>query len=317
MFRLPTVRVIATTVPSRTMLGAVSSKLRMRHKGLLMPERVFLVRHGESEANVDPNVYYETPDNEHTLSLRGFRQAVAAGETIASLVPGGEDFMLYHSPFDRALQTCAGIYSVLEDEYGEDAIHVREDPRLREQEWGNYQTADSLQAIQDERASVGRFFYRFPTGESGADVYDRISSFLNTFVRDVHGTKRRNNVVIVSHGITLRLLLMRFFRWNVETFEALMNFENGQVLMLKKADHLGLEIMTYPHVENVFEDLLINNPLPPGANSYNVLFDNGEWTSRPLIQDLAKSLYSKRPHTTTQTTQTTQTTTHTTRDDDA
>ncbi len=26
-----------------------------------------------------------------------------------------------------------------------------------------------------ERNLVGRFFYRFPSGESGADVYDRVS----------------------------------------------------------------------------------------------------------------------------------------------
>ncbi|KNC54241.1 phosphoglycerate-bisphosphoglycerate mutase family M protein [Thecamonas trahens ATCC 50062] len=279
----------------KTKINRRAAELRVKHKGLLMPERVFLVRHGESEANLDRTVYFETPDNEHALSLRGFQQAKAAGELISRYVPPGEDFMIYHSPFERALQTCAGIYAVLAQTHGEANLHVREDPRLREQEWGNYQTPSALQAIQDERANVGRFYYRFPTGESGCDVFDRVSSMLNTFVRDAFGTKRKNNVVIVSHGLTLRLFLMRFFRWNVDTFEALMNFDNGQVLLMKKAPHHGMEIMVDPPVENIFEDLLINTPLPPGATSYNSLFENGEWTSLPVIRDLARSLYGMPP----------------------
>lgn len=45
---------------------------------------------------------------------------------------------------------------------------------------------DAFRALQDmegkkrekaERMRFGRFFYRFPNGESGADVYDRITNF--------------------------------------------------------------------------------------------------------------------------------------------
>lgn len=37
---------------------------------------------------------------------------------------------------------------------------------------------------KSERSKFGRFFYRFPSGEAGLDVYNRVSSFIPTMVRD-------------------------------------------------------------------------------------------------------------------------------------
>ena len=43
--------------------------------------------------------------------------------------------------------------------------HVREDPRIREQEWGNFQDPSTMQEAMRERRKVGSFYYRFLTGE--------------------------------------------------------------------------------------------------------------------------------------------------------
>lgn len=43
--------------------------------------------------------------------------------------------------------------------------HVREEPRIREQEWGNFKDADTVTQIREERLKVGPFYYRFLTGE--------------------------------------------------------------------------------------------------------------------------------------------------------
>ena len=57
-----------------------------------------------------------------------------------------------------------------------------------------------------ERSKFGRFFYRFPSGEAGLDVYNRVSSFIPTLVRDctqydIAGHDLDNlNIVIVTHG---------------------------------------------------------------------------------------------------------------------
>ncbi len=57
-----------------------------------------------------------------------------------------------------------------------------------------------------ERSKFGRFFYRFPSGEAGLDVYSRVSSFIPTLIRDctqydIAGHELDNlNIVIVTHG---------------------------------------------------------------------------------------------------------------------
>lgn len=41
------------------------------------------------------------------------------------------------------------------------------------------------------------------------------------------------NLVIVSHGLTLRVFLMRWYKWTVEQFENLDNFGNGEMLVMQ------------------------------------------------------------------------------------
>lgn len=68
-----------------------------------------------------------------------------------------------------------------------------------------------------------RFFFRFPDGESAADVYDRVTGFRETIRNDI--ADRFNNeeskditLVIVTHGISLRVFLMRWYKYNVQQF---------------------------------------------------------------------------------------------------
>lgn len=56
------------------------------------------------------------------------------------------------------------------DNSGLPVAEIRVDPRVREQEWG-IQDPAQMRTIEMERERVGRFFYRFPNGESGAGVY--------------------------------------------------------------------------------------------------------------------------------------------------
>merc|ERR1719148_656055 len=100
-------------------------------------------------------------------------------------------------------------------------IGTRQEPRLAEQQFGNFQNYEEVKNARDERVKFGRFFYRFPSGEAGLDVYSRVSSFIPTIIRDCSrhadsGVDLDNlNVVIVTHGLALRFFLMRWFQWSV------------------------------------------------------------------------------------------------------
>lgn len=195
------------------------------------PQRIILLRHGESMGNIDKGLYETIADNRIPLSEVGKQQAIKAGRKIKNLV-GEASVGIFVSPFLRTQQTCAQILSQLDPSQ---VSWVRQDPRLREQEWGNFQCIQDSGKILRERERVGRFFYRFPTGESGADVYDRVSSFLQSLFRQFDGPlPPPENIIIVSHGLMMRFFCMRYFRWAVETFETVWNPHNCECWVLGK-----------------------------------------------------------------------------------
>jgi broad specificity phosphatase PhoE len=112
----------------------------------------------------------------------------------------------------------------------------REEPRLREQDWANLQDTADIERQEVLRDSFGHFYYRFTHGESGADVYDRVSTFLETLHRDFEAPDAPPNVLLVSHGLTMRLFCMRWFHWSVRFFETLRNPANAETRVLLRQE---------------------------------------------------------------------------------
>ena len=65
------------------------------------PKRIILVRHGQSEGNVDSAAYARTPDSQIALTERGFAQGAVAGLQIRQLI-GNETV---HAHTHRARRT--------------------------------------------------------------------------------------------------------------------------------------------------------------------------------------------------------------------
>ncbi|MFD5492720.1 histidine phosphatase family protein [Streptomyces sp. NPDC001812] len=189
------------------------------------PRRIVLVRHGESTGNVDDSVYEREPDHALALTERGRRQAEETGKRLRDLF-GRERVSVYVSPYRRTHQTL--------DAFGLDPelIRVREEPRLREQDWGNWQDQKDVRLQKERRDAYGHFFFRFAQGESGADVYDRVDGFLESLFRSFDAPDHPPNVLIVTHGLAMRLFCMRWFHWTVAEFESLSNPENAETRML-------------------------------------------------------------------------------------
>jgi broad specificity phosphatase PhoE len=168
------------------------------------------------------------------LTEKGHQQAIAAGEKLHSLI-GNETMYVYMSPYLRSRQTWENIKKAFSSSQ---IVTERQDPRLRELELGNIDNVKNLSKEIEEQKRAKRFFYRFSGGESGADVYDRASLFLNTLIREMDNGyhDRTQNIVIVSHGLFIILFLMRYFRWNVEDLKNLHRMENCAIRELKKVD---------------------------------------------------------------------------------
>ena len=194
----------------------------------MQPKRIILVRHGESEANVDPVVYSRVPDHLIHLTEAGRGQAREAGRKVAALI-GEEAFGVYASPYLRTLETKDSILEGM----GRQPVFDYQDPSLREQEYGNMPTPEASAANRELREKCGNFFYRFPEGESCADVYDRMCSFLESLFRQFERPDSPENIVIVSHGTAIKCFLMRWFHWTVEKFETLEQLPNCHVSILQ------------------------------------------------------------------------------------
>ncbi|CAM6043869.1 unnamed protein product [Sphagnum compactum] len=218
---------------------------QQNHNGTILrtrPKRIILVRHGQSEGNIDESAYTRIPDSKIALTEVGWKQAVQCGKKIRRVIENDHEenwqVYFYVSPYRRTLQTLRGIGMAFERNR---IAGVREEPRLREQDFGNFQNRERMQLEKAARIRYGRFFYRFPNGESAADVYDRITGFRETLRSDIdvgrfqrpEASSKNMNLIIVSHGLTLRVFLMRWYKWTVEQFEGLWNFGNTGMLVME------------------------------------------------------------------------------------
>eukprot|EP00456_Euglypha_rotunda_P020985 TRINITY_DN18166_c0_g2_i2.p1 TRINITY_DN18166_c0_g2~~TRINITY_DN18166_c0_g2_i2.p1 ORF type:complete len:233 (-),score=42.41 TRINITY_DN18166_c0_g2_i2:11-613(-) len=159
-------------------LEAEKCKLRSDSK----PHRIILIRHGESQGNTDKTVYKEVPDSRLALTEKGRLQAQGVGKAVRGLIGDGSVRFIV-SPYSRSMQTLDNI--IVGGDWAENSYTVREDARLREQDWGNFQDPEQVKQFMEERRRFGAFYYRFPHGESGADVFDRASSFWATLNREI------------------------------------------------------------------------------------------------------------------------------------
>jgi broad specificity phosphatase PhoE len=195
----------------------------------MKPKRIILIRHGQSEGNANKSLLETKPDYALNLTGEGIEQAKQAGKEIKKII-GQETLQVYISPFYRTRQT----YQYIQESIKENIVKAFEDPRIREQDWGHLRNSGVNEEIIQERNGFSTFYYRIPDGESGADVYDRVSIFLETLHRDFQKSNYPENTLIVTHGMTLRLFLMRWFHWSVEEFELLRNPLNCQIVIMQK-----------------------------------------------------------------------------------
>lgn len=179
--------------------------------------RITLVRHGQSEGNTGIHDYAAVGDHKIVLTELGHIQAIQAGVDLSYRLHGGEDGepLIYCSPYTRTRQTLEGLF---QGAGVSPYPRVFEDPRLRETEHGYTDATDQ----KPLREIHGWFYYRYAGGESPADCSDRISSFLESMMRQVQRKKPRE-VIIVTHGLAMRCFVMRFMHLTVEQFESLAN----------------------------------------------------------------------------------------------
>ncbi len=208
------------------------------------PERLYLVRHGQSQGNVARDAADEAGSHEIDIDVRdvdvplsalGARQAEAAGRWFASLPRDERPEVILSSPYIRARQTAEIICT--QDALAGGPTRTIIDERLREREFGIFDRLTTL-GIRDRfpeeaahRRRLGKFYHRPPGGESWADVILRLRSALNTI--NLHYCNKR--VLIVCHQVVVLC-----FRYILEELD-----EEAILTIDKQADVLNCGIAAY------------------------------------------------------------------------
>lgn len=178
------------------------------------PERLWIVRHGESAGNVARDLAYQQGlaridltgrDVDVPLSALGEQQARALGHWFSEGREEGRPNVVLSSPYQRA-QATARLFREAGGCPADTRIHL--DERLREKEFGILDglTGKGIRAEYPRqaelRASLGKFYHRPPGGESWCDVIFRLRALMDT-VGLHHGGCR---VMIVAHQVVVLCL---------------------------------------------------------------------------------------------------------------
>lgn len=211
------------------------------------PVSLYLLRHGQSEANVNKQVYREKPDHAIRLTPLGLQQAEEAGQFLHQLfmqTPEEAPAILLHSPFDRARSTAEMVLKQASP-YISEKVEL---PELAEQQFGLFDGVppDELAATfpnEYKRYKLaqefnGRFWACPPQGESLFDVYTRVSAVAN-MVRFAYKRNAITTFIIVAHANVLRCLMMA---WCNQPYESIITHPvpgNSEIIKIKGQQVLG------------------------------------------------------------------------------
>ena len=208
-------------------------------------KRIYLVRHGESEGNLDTTLYLNKADHAIKLSPKGIEQAMTAGlklnKELTSLpkLQFGPDkkIRVWASPYTRTRQTAEEMLRYITVPY-----EYRESILLVEQQFGLFDGLSDKEMMDKypneklhyDKCSTheGRFWARMPLGESRFDVCCRTHQFFGTLHRDLRDNDV-DTVVIVSHGVTIRAFIQGYLNLSYEWVDANSNPENCSIQLIE------------------------------------------------------------------------------------
>ncbi|MBN1285716.1 MAG: histidine phosphatase family protein [Anaerolineae bacterium] len=180
---------------------------------------VYLVRHGETDSNVEGLLAGQSQD---PLNELGHRQAEFAAARLAQVGLRA----IYSSDLPRAMQTAQAIAAVT-------GLMVQPDVRLREIYFGEWEMRRAADIVKEDPKRLRAFFsdpyhVRTPGGESFGDQHRRAQAALD----DIAGAHPGQSVALVAHGGILITLLIGIY--NDKTF-VMREFANGSVTVLRGA----------------------------------------------------------------------------------
>lgn len=181
---------------------------------------IWLVRHSIRES-IDG-------ETDCSISTAGIELAEITGKKLKSFV-GETKTIIYTSPFRRTKETAFVINKFLETSvYNESKICEVIIPYYL-----NYMTVNLPKELENYLQTYG---IHYP--ETIQNVYNRCSDFLNK----IKCKNDFDNIIVVSHGGTINVMLSIIFDWYHEKFN-LMEHKKADEYIPKYCDYIGVKLI--------------------------------------------------------------------------
>jgi broad specificity phosphatase PhoE len=191
---------------------------------------IFLVRHAQSNANVDSTVLHNMTNMNVSLTETGIIQAKEVGTFLSENIRPQGGIKIWNSPYERTRQTA----KIIKDSFRGKAIFTTEESiYLSERQFGlidntvsyNEEYKHELEHYNLHREARQEYFVRPPLGESPFDMCLRLDAFLRTIL----SSSIESQHIIVTHGAVIRGLLMMNQKKNYEWYNEQPNPFNASV----------------------------------------------------------------------------------------
>jgi 2,3-bisphosphoglycerate-dependent phosphoglycerate mutase len=200
------------------------------------PETLWIIRHGQSRANLDSAkaeadgdllVPLHTRDMDTPLSPAGHDQATELGRYFARLTKDERPTVIIASPYLRTRQTLEDVCNQWDES---DIPRIIFDERLRERERGVFDgltrrgVAERIPEESEKRRFLGKFYHRAPGGESWCDVVQRLRAVVDRVLIRHEGER----VMIIAHEVVIYCM-----RYIIE------NMDEAQILAIDAEQDIG------------------------------------------------------------------------------
>ena len=182
---------------------------------------IYLIRHGETEANQYRRIqgWLDTNVSEH-----GLRQIEALSQRFSSI----EVHAVYSSDLSRAVTTAKAIS-------GPHGLALHTDTRLREIHMGSWAGCSWDELVQNDRERAERFLALSPTWQApGGEGFEEVRRRVGKALKEIAAHHDGQSVAVISHGAAIRQILAMFHGLSVS--------ESGQIPLGANTSFSILEI---------------------------------------------------------------------------
>lgn len=187
----------------------------------MIPKNIYVVRHFKSDINLNLH-NNEISYNYDILSLNESLLKKTRTKLKNTILVNNS--IIISSPSKRCVSTANLIADMLKiNSFSQNLLLYKQNyglfTKVDKNDWEKtfpIEYAGYKKCLQEE----GLFFTRKPYGDSGYDVYVRLSNFIDRFFLD----NKFENVIIVTHSSTIKILTMLLMKYDVNWYEKQRDF---------------------------------------------------------------------------------------------